>query len=145
MNWELIPCCYIVGERSTSKKAKQDPPVNLLKRRFHHEQSAKACVSDITYIPGLDEFLYLTVVLGLFDRKLIGWSICDSMSASSTVIPAIRMAKRNRIFNQGMIFHSDRGVQYASKHTVNVLESLKACQSKSRKGNCWDNVVAEDF
>jgi transposase InsO family protein len=118
---------------------------NILNREFYSGEPVKACVSDITYIPCLDGFLYLTAVLDLFDRKVIGWSISDSMSALSTVIPAIRMANRNRTFSKEMIFHSDRGVQYACKQTVNVLKSLKARQSMSRKGNCWDNAVAESF
>jgi putative transposase len=99
----------------------------------------------ITYVPTLEGFLYLTVVLDLFDRKPIGWSISDGMSASKTVIPAILMASRNRSFKNGMIFHSDRGVQYASTNTVNVLKSFGIEQSMSRKGNCWDNAVAESF
>lgn len=118
---------------------------NILNQDFYREEPSQACVSDITYIPCLDGFLYLTVVLDLFDRKVIGWSMSDSMSASSTVIPAIRMANKNRTFSNGMIFHSDRGVQYASKQTLNVLQSLNVCQSMSRKGNCWDNAVAESF
>lgn len=118
---------------------------NLLNRVFKHEEPVKACVSDLTYISCLDGFLYLTCVLDLFDRKLIGWSMSDSMSASKTVIPAIRMANRNRAFTEDMIFHSDRGSQYACKQTVNILKSLNAQQSMSRKGNCWDNAVAESF
>ena len=118
---------------------------NILNRKFYSEEPAKACVSDITYIPCLDGFLYLTAVPDLFDRKVIGGSMSDSMSALSTVIPAIRMANRNRTFSKEMIFHSDRGVQYACKQTVNVLKSLNACQSMSRKGNCWDNAVTESF
>jgi transposase InsO family protein len=65
--------------------------------------------------------------------------------ASHTVVPAIRMANRNRPFAGGMIFHSDRGIQYACKQTVNLLKSLKLEQSMSGKGNCWDNAVAESF
>src|SRR5690554_4671772 len=65
--------------------------------------------------------------------------------ASHTVVPAIRMANRNRPFAEGMIFHSDRGIQYACKQTVNLLKSLKLEQSISGKGNCWDNAVAESF
>lgn len=118
---------------------------DLLNRNFYRDQPVNACVSDLTYIPCLGGFLYLTSVLDLFDRKLIGWSISDSMSASNTVIPAIRMANRNRLFPEGMIFHSDRGVQYACIQTVNVLKSMKVEQSMSRKGNCWDNAVAESF
>lgn len=118
---------------------------NLLNRAFRRDEPSEACVSDLTYIPCLDGFLYLTMVLDLFDRKPIGWSMSDKMSAASTVIPAIRMANSNRPFTQGMIFHSDRGVQYACKKTINVLKSLKVKQSMSRKGNCWDNAVAESF
>jgi len=118
---------------------------NLLNRSFTHNEPVKACVSDLTYISCLDGFLYLTCVLDLFDRKLIGWSMSDNMCASKTVIPAIRMANRNRAFTEDMIFHSDRGSQYACKQTVNILKSLNAQQSMSRKGNCWDNAVAESF
>jgi len=118
---------------------------NLLNRAFNQNEPVKACVSDLTYIPCKDGFLYLTCVLDLFDRKLIGWSISDNMNAASTVIPAIRMANKNRPFAEGMIFHSDRGIQYACKQTVNLLKSLKLEQSMSGKGNCWDNAVAESF
>ena len=118
---------------------------NLLNRDFYRSEPVEACVSDLTYIPCSDGFLYLTTVLDLFDRKPIGWSMSENMRASSTVIPAIRMANRNRPFTKGMIFHSDRGVQYACKQTINVLKFLKVEQSMSRKGNCWDNAVAESF
>ena len=67
------------------------------------------------------------------------------MSASKTVIPAILMASMSRSFKKGMIFHSDQGVQYASTNTVNVLKSFGIERSMSRKGNCWDNAVAESF
>lgn len=102
-------------------------------------------MSDLTYITCLDGFLYLTCVLDLFDRKLIGWSMSDNKSASKTVIPAIRMASRNRPFSKEMIFHSDRGTQNACKQTVNILKSLNANQNMGRKGNCWDKAVVESF
>ena len=127
----------------SSHKYKVAP--NLLNRDFYREEPVEACVSDITYIPCLEGFLYLTTVLDLCDRKPIGWAISDKLGASSTVLPAIRMANRNRPFKEGMIFHSDRGIQYASTQTVNVLKSLNVVQSMSRKGNCWDNAVAESF
>ena len=101
----------------------------------------RTCVSDITYICCKDGFLYLTCVIDLFDRKLIGWSISDNLTASGTVIPAIRMTNRNRPFKEGMIFHSDRGIQYACKQTVNLLQYHRVEQSMSGKGNCWDNAV----
>lgn len=118
---------------------------NLLNRDFHRAEPAKACVSDLTYIPCSDGFLYLTIVLDLFDRKPIGYSMSENMQAINTAVPAIRMANRNRPFTEGMIFHSDRGVQFACKQTINVLKYLKVTQSMSRKGNCWDNAVAESF
>lgn len=118
---------------------------NLLNRNFKQSEPMKACVSDITYISCKDGFLYLTCVIDLFDRKLIGWSISNSLSASATVIPAIRMAHRNRPIKEGMIFHSDRGIQYACKQTVNLLNYYRIKQSMSAKGNCWDNAVAESF
>jgi putative transposase len=94
---------------------------NLLNREFNQNEPVKAYVSDLNYIPSRGGFLYLTCVLDLFDRKPIGWSISDHMNASHTVIPAIRMANRNRPFAEGMIFHSDQGIQYACKQTVNLL------------------------
>jgi len=118
---------------------------NVLDRCFTWDQPAKACVSDLTYIPTIEGFLYLTVVLDLFDRKPIGWSISEGMKASETVIPAILMAARNRTFKKEMIFHSDRGSQYACQATVNVIQSYEMTPSMSRKGNCWDNAVAESF
>lgn len=87
--------------------------LNLLNRDFHREEPAITCVSDLTYVPVVDGFIYLTVVLDLFDRKPIGWSIINGMSASQTVIPSIMIACRNRKFTKEIIFHSDRGVQYA--------------------------------
>jgi transposase InsO family protein len=82
---------------------------NMLNQEFYSEVPVKACVSDITYIPCLDGFLCLTAVLDLFDRMVIGWSISDSMSALSTIIPAIRIANWNQTFSKEMIFNSGRG------------------------------------
>ena len=87
----------------------------------------------------------MTTVLDLFDRKVIGWSASDGMITEETVLPAFNMAIKNRSPKEGMIFHSDRGVQCASQKMANVLASYKIRQSMSRKGNCWDNAVAESF
>ena len=92
---------------------------NLLNREFNQNEPVKACVSDLTYIPCKDGFLYLTCVLDLFDRKLIVWPISDHMNASLSIVPAIRMANRNRPFREGMIFHSDR----ASSMPANKLKT----------------------
>ena len=99
------------------------------------------CVSDITYLP----FLYLTIVMDLFNRDIIGWSLSSNMTAQNTVIAALNKAAKNTLFQDRMIFHSDRGVQYAALATVNTLNSYNIVQSMSRKGNCWDSAVAESL
>lgn len=118
---------------------------NILDRNFTPEGPSKAWVSDITYIRTGEGWLYLTVVMDLYDRKIIGWSMASSMHASETVIPAWRMAQINRPFFKGLIFHSDRGVQYACSEFRTELDPEKVTQSMGRKANCWDNAVAESF
>ena len=107
---------------------------NHLNRQFKQTEPSKAWVSDITYIPVKEGFLYLTTILDLHDRKLIGWSLSDGMSTDQTSLPAWRMALKNRKISKGLIFHSDRGVQYANKKFANTLESYKVKRSMSRKG-----------
>ena len=128
---------------------------NILNREFTVKMPSKAWVSDITYIQTKEGFVYLTTIMDLYDRKIIGWSLSDGMStddpsdseqAKQTTLRAWKMAVKNRNIEEGLIFHSDRGVQYASKKFVNVLDSYKKInRSMSRKGNCWDNAVAESF
>lgn len=118
---------------------------NVLNRQFLVSQPSKAWVSDITYIHTKEGFLYLTTVMDLYDRKIIGWSLSDGMSTNETTLASWKMAIRNRTVQNGLIFHSDRGVQYANNKFANVLESYKVTRSMSRTGNCWDNAVAESF
>lgn len=118
---------------------------NILNRNFTVPTSSKVWVSDITYLQTLDGFLYLTIIMDLFDRKIIGWSISSSLSAVSTTLPAWEMAVKNRKFSDGLIFHSDRGSQYANKTFTNTLNSFKCIKSMSRKANCLDNAVSESF
>ena len=119
---------------------------NRLNRRFEPGSINRAWVSDITYIRTQKGWLYLTAILDLGDRKVIGWSLSESMKARDTVIPAWYMAIINRTPNEGTIFHSDQGVQYACDDFRKVLkQNSKVVQSMSRKGNCWDNAVAESF
>jgi putative transposase len=119
---------------------------NLLDRDFTASRPGQKWVSDITYVRTNQGWLYLTVVLDLFDRKIIGWSMSRNMEAGNTVIAAFKMAIRNRPVNpEELIFHSDRGVQYACGEFRNLLQSYRILQSMSRKGNCWDNAVAENF
>jgi len=119
---------------------------NRLNRNFNPETIGKAWVSDITYIKTGQGWLYLTMILDLADRKVIGWSLSKSLKAIDTTIPAWKMAVSNRPVTQEMIFHSDRGVQYACTEFRELLGAHKnVIQSMSRKGNCWDNAVAESF
>jgi putative transposase len=118
---------------------------NLLNRNFMPTESSKVWVSDITYIQTKEGFVYLTTIMDLYDRKLIGWSLSDNMSADNTSLSAWRMAIKNRRIKKGLLFHSDQGVQYAARKFANTLESYKVIRSMSRKGNCWDNAVAESF
>lgn len=142
------------GFRSVHKKkfkvttdAKHTFPVsdNVLNRDFTAERVAQKWVSDLTYIQTKEGWLYLTTVIDLFDRKVIGWSFSSGMSAQETVIPAWRMACQNRPIKDELIFHSDRGIQYACKAFRKLLSNPLITQSMSRKGNCWDNAVAESF
>jgi len=118
---------------------------NVLDRDFKATQISQKWVSDITYIQTKDGFLYLTTIIDLFDRKLIGWSLSNTMSTDDTSLAAFRMAIKNRPIEKGLIFHSDQGVQYATKKFINILASYGVIRSMSRKGNCWDNAVAESF
>lgn len=118
---------------------------NIMDRDFSAERKAEKWVSDITYIHTREGWLYLTTVIDLFDRKVIGWSFSNGMTTHETIIPAWRMAMSNRPILKPLLFHSDRGVQYACKAFRNLLNTPLITQSMSRKGNCWDNAVAESF
>jgi len=119
---------------------------NKLNRDFNVTRPGQVWVSDITYIKTLQGWLYLTVVIDLYDRKVIGWSFSRSLKAALTTIPAWKMAVMNRLITRKLIFHSDRGVQYACHEFKNLLSSFKLVErSMSRKGDCWDNAVAESF
>jgi len=119
---------------------------NVLNREFAVSQPAKAWVSDITYINTTKGFLYLTIVMDLFDRKIIGWNLSTKMSTKATTLPAWEMAVKNRKINNDLIFHSDRGVQYANKIFTNKLDSYNCVtRSMSRRQNHNDNAVCESF
>jgi len=118
---------------------------NHLSRDFQAVRPAEKWVSDLTYIKTGEGWLYLTVILDLADRKAVGWALSDTMEAESTTVAAWQMAIRNRPLFYSLLFHSDRGVQYACSAFREQLEGKPVLQSMSRKGNCWDNAVAESF
>ena len=117
---------------------------NLLQRRFNVSRPSQCWVSDITYIPTLEGWLYLAVTLDLFHRKVIGWSM-GRWITRQLAIDALNMAIKNGCLKSGLIHHSDRGVQYASNEFRTLLKTNEIQCSMSRKGDCWDNAVAESF
>ncbi|WP_394336213.1 IS3 family transposase [Adhaeribacter arboris] len=118
---------------------------NYLNRNFYATRLAEKWVSDLTYIKTQEGWLYLTAVLDLADRKVVGWALSETMEAEVTSVAAWRMAVRNRPITQSLLFHSDQGVQDACQPFPNQLKGMPVLQSMSRKGNCWDNAVAESF
>lgn len=119
---------------------------NTLNRDFSSLKLGQKWVSDITYIRVNDDWNYLTTIMDLADRKIVGWALSEDMTTENTIMKAWHEASRNRTITWDFIFHSDRGVQYASNALTNLFSfNSKITQSMSRKGNCWDNAVAESF
>jgi putative transposase len=120
---------------------------NLLDRKFAVEDVPgpdRVWVSDITYVPTREGWLYLAVVLDLASRLVVGWSMGETLE-TSLAVGALQAALDQRRPAPGLLHHSDRGVQYASNEYRALLEEQEAVASMSRKGNCWDNAVAESF
>jgi putative transposase len=117
---------------------------NLLARNFTASKPDQCYVGDITYIPTQTGWLYLAVVIDLFSRKVVGWSMESHMKAG-LVNNALLMAIWKRKPLAGLLWHTDRGSQYASESHRELLVTHKIKQSMSRKGNCWDNAVSESF
>ena len=117
---------------------------NLVNRDFSPGSINKLWCSDITYIKTKEEWLYLAVVIDLFSRKVVGWSMSKHMSRQ-LVIDSFMMAWEQRGKPQNLIYHSDRGSQYASNDFQKLLKKCNVRQSMSRKANCWDNACAESF
>ena len=131
---------------TTDSEHKYPVAENKLNRQFKVDKIGTAWVSDITYIKTMQGWLYLTIILDLADRKIVGWALSSTMKAIDTVIPAWKMACKNRSITSELIFHSDRGIQYASNEFKSLLDKNPlVIRSMSRKGNCWDNAVAESF
>ena len=117
---------------------------NRLQRDFKTNVSDEVYVGDITYIRTQQGWLYLAVVIDLFSRQVVGWSMDDTMK-TSLVNNALQMALHKRSPPVGLIWHTDRGSQYASDEHRKLLSEHHMLQSMSRKGDCWDNAVSESF
>lgn len=129
---------------TTNSKHKKPLFENVLNRQFTVACPDQAYVSDITYVHTQEGWLYLAVVIDLFSRKVVGWSMSSRMK-SDLVCDALRMAIWQRKPKRGLIVHSDRGSQYASHDYRKLLKNHGYIGSMSRKGDCWDNAVAESF
>ena len=132
---------YRVRRQSVGKPAILIP--NLLQRQFTATRPNKAWVTDITYIRTWQGWLYLAVVLDLFSRKIVGWATSPTIHRE-VVLNAVLMAVRQRR-PRGTLIHSDQGTQYGSDAWRRFCRSHRLEPSMSRKGNCWDNAVAESF
>jgi len=133
--------------RTTDSSHSQLIAQNLLERRFSVQSVEgidRVWVSDITYVPTREGWLYLAVVLDLASRMVVGWAMGSSLE-SGLATAALEMALGRRSPGEGLLHHSDRGVQYASWEYQERLALCGAVASMSRKGNCWDNAVAESF
>ena len=117
---------------------------NIINRNFTADAPDQKWAADITYIPTKVGWLYLAVVMDLFSRRIVGWSMSDTID-SELVQSAMRQALADRRPEAGLIHHSDRGVQYASGNFQKLLDDNNAICSMSRKGNCWDNACVESF
>jgi transposase InsO family protein len=117
---------------------------NLLQQRFDVANPDQVWAGDITYIATDEGWLYLAVVIDLFSRQVVGWSLSERMTRQ-LVMDALRMAwfRRRPAKDAGLIFHSDRGSQYCSGEFQGLLKGLGMRSSMSRKGNCWDNACSE--
>jgi transposase InsO family protein len=117
---------------------------NLLQRQFYVAKPNRVWAGDITYIPTKKGWLYLATVMDLYSRKIVGWSMDNTMTAA-LVNDAITMALWARKPGKGLIWHTDRGSQYCSKSHRAILKDHGIIQSMSRKGDCWDNATSESF
>jgi putative transposase len=132
---------YVV---TTDSKHNEWISENLLARDFNPSMPNTVIAGDITYLRVSSHWVYLSIFMDLYSRKIVGWDLSESLAAESTC-----KAFRKYLFKygeeDGLLVHSDRGIQYASKEFRQILESINAEQSMSRKGNCWDNAVVESF
>ncbi|PXV73414.1 transposase InsO family protein [Nitrosomonas eutropha] len=126
--------------------SKHELPIapNYLDRQFSIDQINQVYVGDLTYIHTLEGWLYLAVVIDLFSRQVVGWSMAAHMK-TQLVNDALQMAIWKRKPDKGLLWHTDRGSQYASESHRQLLKQHGIQQSMSRKGNCWDNAVSESF
>jgi len=138
--------CKTKRKFKVTTDSKHNKPIapNRLERQFDVKMSDQYYVGDITYVETQEGWLYLAVVIDLYSRQVVGWSMNKRMKAT-LVNDALLMAIWKRKPAKGLIWHTDRGSQYASHSHREILNQHSVIQSMSRKGNCWDNAVSESF
>ena len=144
---KLDICAHPQRKFKATTDSKHDLPIaqNILSRDFKTTEPDRAWVADMTYIWTSEGWLYLAVIIDLFSRRVVGWSMAEHMR-TALVLNALEAALGQRIPSQvGLIFHSDRGRQYASRDYQTALLNAEITPSMSRRANCWDNAVAESF
>jgi transposase InsO family protein len=130
----------------TTTDSKHSHPVapNRLERRFEAPAADRIWVGDITYLWTREGWLYLAIVLDTFSRRIVGWSLSESLERELAT-SALAKALEGRRPPPGLLHHTDRGSQYASGDYREILDAAGLVFSMSRKGNCWDNAMAESF
>jgi putative transposase len=129
---------------TTDSKSTRQPAANVLAGDFEALRANEKWASDVTFIPTRKGWLYLAVIMDLYSRKIVGWSMSEKNS-TALVEDALEMATTQRRSTAGIILHSDQSVQYSSISYQQKLNSLGIVCSMSRKGNCWDNAPIESF
>lgn len=129
---------------TTVQNSKAAASENILNQNFTASSENKIWTGDITYLWTKEGWLYLAIVMDIYSRKIIGWSINSSLS-TELVIRALMMALVHRNAKRGIIFHSDRGSQYTSSAFREILKNYGIVQSMSSTGNCYDNAITESF
>ena len=117
---------------------------NVLERDFTASAPNEVWVTDVTYVWTHEGWLYLAAIIDLFARRVVGWATSDT-NDTKLALAALAMASAQRRPPRGLVHHSDRGAPYASEEYRRALTTLGIAQSMSRKGDCWDNAVAESF
>ena len=131
-------------KRTTRRCKDRDAAPNLLRQNFSTNAPNRVWLSDITYLRTDEGWLYLTTVEDMWSRRVVGHAITDNLRATA-VVDALEMALGRRVVTPGLIFHSDRGKQYADSRVRSILSRHGMIQSMSSTGNCYDNAMAESF
>ena len=129
---------------TTDSRRTRNPAKNVLGGIFTSDKPNRKWVSDVTFIPTRKGWLYLSAIMDLYSRMIVGWSMGERNSAKLAE-DALKMAATHRGDVQGVLLHSDQGAQYASTSYQQLLSNLGVICSMSRKGNCWDNAAMESF